>query len=201
MNFKIKKWLWLGGIVLVITAADQGSKIWAMKRLARPIEGRLSHPCRPDSPPELRTVWRAEKRIIVIRGYWEFIYTQNCGGVFSMMTKAKDSIRRPMFFAVYALAMALLVYLFVRLKPEEKLLLTAFPVLFGGAIGNIIDRVLRGYVVDFIFWHIKSRAAWPVFNVADIAISVGIGLVLVNMLFLAKKKEPQAEKQKEASGE
>ena len=201
MPFKIKKWLWLAAIVLALTAADQGSKIWAMKRLARPIEGKLSHPCRPDSTPEQRTVWRAEKRIIVIKGYWEFIYTQNCGGVFSMMTKVKDSIRRPMFFVVYALAMALLFYLFVRLKPEEKFLIIAFPILFGGAIGNIIDRVLRGYVVDFIYWHIKSRAAWPVFNVADIAITVGIGLVLVNTLFLAKMKEPQGEKEKKESGE
>ena len=66
--------------------------------------------------------------------------------------------------------------------PEQKLLRLALALVFGGAIGNFLDRVRLGYVIDFIDWHWYNKFTWPTFNVADAAISVGVGLLIVDMI-------------------
>jgi signal peptidase II len=70
-------------------------------------------------------------------------------------------------------------------KSHERLLVIAFSLIAGGAIGNVIDRIRYGEVVDFIQWYVKSYS-WPSFNVADSAISIGVGLLAIDMLFSKK---------------
>ena len=69
------------------------------------------------------------------------------------------------------------------------MLLVAFSVILGGAVGNFIDRLYLGYVVDFVEWHIQEKARWPTFNIADVGITVGLCLILLDSFFLAKKRE------------
>ena len=72
-------------------------------------------------------------------------------------------------------------------KTHERLLVAAFSLIAGGAMGNVIDRIRFGSVVDFIDWYVRSYH-WPAFNVADSAISIGVGLLVVDMLFGSSTK-------------
>ncbi len=78
------------------------------------------------------------------------------------------------------------------MKPV-RLLVSAFALILGGAIGNLIDRIRYGEVVDFIQWYVKSWY-WPSFNVADSAISVGVALLVVDMVFFQKTKQQEISK-------
>jgi signal peptidase II len=189
MDFKYAKWIWLAAVVLVVAGADQLTKRWAVSALAIPVRGTYAHPCDPDGPARERTIMRPARRIQVIEGYFDLRYSENCGGVFSILHDQKESIRRPFFYLTHSIAALLLFYLFFKTGREEKVLLAAFSVVLGGAVGNVADRLTAGYVVDFIHWHIRERASWPVFNVADMGITAGLILILIDSLFLAPKRE------------
>ena len=106
-----------------------------------------------------------------------------------------EGLRVP-FFAVLS-AVALVVLLVVYYKSHgQKLLQTALVLICGGAIGNLIDRLQIGYVIDFIDWHIGVHH-WPTFNVADISISVGVGLMIIDMIkqMIAEYKAVKVAKQ------
>jgi len=79
------------------------------------------------------------------------------------------------------------VYYILKTPLEEKLILIAFGLLLGGILGNFTDRLIHHYVFDFLTLHWKDRFAWPTFNIADSAISTGVGLVLLKTLFESKK--------------
>jgi signal peptidase II len=86
------------------------------------------------------------------------------------------------------LAAALVAMVFIllyarRTRPEERWLRLDLALVFGGALGNFLDRLHLGYVIDFIEWHWLDKATWPLFNVADAAISTGVAL-----LFLSTKR-------------
>ena len=85
----------------------------------------------------------------------------------------------------------ILVYSF-RMPSSRVLLQTALAIIMGGILGNFIDRILHGYVVDFIEFHIGDVFYWPTFNVADTAITAGIGLLLIDAV---KNPEPDEELQ------
>ena len=78
------------------------------------------------------------------------------------------------------------------MEPGQRLMKWALPLVLGGAIGNLADRVRLGYVVDFIHAHWRMRFHWPTFNVADIAITVGIGLMVLEYILGPKKTVPTA---------
>ena len=189
MDFKYAKWIWLAAIVAAIAGADQLTKHWATAALAEPISGVYPDPCIPDGPVQERTIMRTMRHIHVVEGYFDLRYSENCGGVFSIMQNQKESIRRPFFYVSYSLAAILLFYLFFKIGREEKVLMIAFSVVLGGAVGNIMDRLAVGYVVDFIYWHVRDKVGWPIFNIADSGITVGLVLILIDSFFLAPKRE------------
>ena len=84
----------------------------------------------------------------------------------------------------------------------QRLQQSALILIFGGAIGNLIDRVQIGYVIDFIDWHYNGYH-WPTFNVADISISVGVGLLIIDMILqsVALSKEGHPETTEDLSAE
>jgi signal peptidase II len=195
MEFNYKKWIWFGAAVIFVVTADQITKKWAAAVLAKPVAGRFPPPCNPDGSVEQREKMMPYNKITVVRGYWHFRYVENCGGVFGFLSARKESLRRPFFYITNILAMLFLIYLFIRVKENEKVLTAAFPIILGGAVGNVIDRISLGYVVDFIHWHIKDKAQWPTFNVADIGITVGLVLILFDSFFLAPGRERKEKKQ------
>lgn len=109
----------------------------------------------------------------------EFGYAENRGAAFSFLHDAGGWQR--WFFAAIAAVVGIGIAIWMtRLKREQKLLLTSLALVLGGAIGNLIDRVRYGYVVDFISAHWGDHY-FPAFNIADTAITIGAGLMLLDM--------------------
>ena len=76
------------------------------------------------------------------------------------------------------------------MEESEVVVPVALSMVLGGAVGNLIDRIRLGEVIDFIYFHYQ-RFAWPAFNVADIAITAGVLLLILRMFFLEKRKDPE----------
>ena len=123
--------------------------------------------------------------ITVIPGFFNLTYVRNRGAAFGMLAGVPGIWRSAFFIVVTVIAIAAIVLL-IR-KTSERLLVAAFSLIAGGALGNLIDRIRYGEVVDFIDWYVRSHH-WPTFNVADSAISVGVGLLVIDMLFGASTK-------------
>ncbi len=117
----------------------------------------------------------------LIPDVWDFRYSENNAGAFSMLQNASASIRGPFFLLMTLIVVPLLVRYYLLTKPGEKLRAIAMPLVVGGALGNFCDRLHFGYVIDFIHWHFHSFE-WPVFNIADVVISIGALLLLFESL-------------------
>jgi len=122
--------------------------------------------------------------IPVIPGFFNLTRVRNKGAAFSVLSTAPDVFRSVFFVTITLVAVVVIILLIW--KTHERLPVVAFSLIMGGAVGNVIDRVHFGEVVDFIQWYYKSYF-WPSFNVADSAISVGVVLLAIDMLF--KKPE------------
>ena len=120
----------------------------------------------------------------VIPGFFSLTYVRNPGAAFGILAGASGSWRT-IFFATVSLAALAVIATLVR-KTADRLSLIAFSLIGGGAVGNLIDRVRFGEVVDFIEWYYGSFH-WPTFNIADSAITVGVALLAVDMLFPPKQ--------------
>lgn len=119
---------------------------------------------------------------------WTLAY--NHGAAFSFL--ADQAGWQKWFFALLGTAVSVfLVGYLYRLPQNARLLALGFALILGGAIGNVIDRLIYGYVIDFIHMHYADVWHYPVFNIADIGICVGTALVVVDMLFLEKKRQRQ----------
>lgn len=123
--------------------------------------------------------------IVVVPGFFNLTHVRNKGAAFSILSTLPDLWRGFFFISVTIIAVTVIAVL-IR-KNEDRMLVIAFSFIIGGAIGNLIDRILYGEVIDFVQWYVKSWY-WPSFNVADSAISVGVALLAIDMLFFQKKE-------------
>ena len=124
--------------------------------------------------------------VSVISGFLNFAYAQNTGVAFSMLDDHGDTGRWGLSVVAF-IAGALVLYFFWRTPRSDDRILGALALLLAGIAGNVTDRIRLGYVVDFIdvqfgSWH------YPTFNVADMAIVAGAGLMIIDM-FLSKRKQ------------
>ena len=124
--------------------------------------------------------------VIYFAHFWNWVLTFNPGAAFSLLADQPGWQR--WFFTLLALAVAAWIALELRKHPEQKLLSLALTLVMGGALGNVIDRVRFGAVVDFVQWH-AAGYYWPAFNVADSAICLGAAL-LIFASFTHKKDSP-----------
>lgn len=122
-----------------------------------------------------------ELKSVIVR----FVLAHNPAGAWSMFHFAPGLLRRIMFVAVSVLASVLLTVWYLRLPRSDRMVRIGIATVLGGALGNLIDRVMVGSVIDFIevsaYWG-DSRHFWPTFNVADIAIVVGVALMMIQMI-------------------
>lgn len=119
--------------------------------------------------------------IPVVPHIFHLTYVQNPGAAFGILA------HRTNFFIIITLAVIVFILLFFRrISPEQKLLKTALSLQLGGALGNLIDRVIMGHVTDFFDFRI-----WPVFNIADMAVVLGVGLLCWEILKSSPEKENQ----------
>jgi signal peptidase II len=122
----------------------------------------------------------------VVPGFFSLTHIHNPGVAFGFMSNQSSSFINIIFLFVISLAICLIFYFYINTPKRYSLLSTGFALIFGGAIGNMIDRIRFGKVVDFLDFYI-GNFHWPAFNVADSAITVGIIIFLFHLLF---KKMP-----------
>ncbi len=149
------RWSLFGLIVVLGLLADQASKLY--------IHGSM-------------TLYQS---IPVLDGLFNITYLRNKGAAFSFLANA--SWRIPFFITVTLVAAVVILVALRKLREDQRLLQTALAMIFSGAIGNLIDRVRLGEVIDFLDVYWKSYH-WPAFNVADSLICVGVALVALDML-------------------
>lgn len=118
----------------------------------------------------------------VIPGFFELTHVRNPGGAFSFFADGSVEHRMLFFIGMTLVAVGLLLVFFRRLEPEARLVSLSLGGILGGALGNLIDRIVHTEVIDFLDFFIGSYH-WPAFNVADSAIVVGVGVLLVEMFF------------------
>jgi signal peptidase II len=117
----------------------------------------------------------------LIPGFFNLTYVRNSGAAFGLFADLPSAVRAPLFTAVSVGALVLLLFLLRGLRPEQWGLRVALASVLGGAIGNLIDRVRHGDVVDFLDVHWRGYH-WPAFNVADSCITLGVAVLLISSL-------------------
>jgi len=115
--------------------------------------------------------------VVVIGGLLNITYVRNPGAAFSFLASASPGFRSVFFLSVTILSIVLVLYYIAKSKTEEPLMIFALSLILSGALGNFIDRVRIGEVIDFIDVHLGAYH-WPAFNVADSAITVGACIML-----------------------
>jgi signal peptidase II len=123
----------------------------------------------------------------IINGLFNLVYVMNPGAAFGFLANASETFRYIFFISVTIVALGLILYYLVKSKPQNLRIVCALTLIFAGAVGNLIDRIRFGAVVDFLDVYISS-AHWPAFNVADSAISIGAALMIWDMIANRKKK-------------
>ncbi len=140
-------WLALSAAVVIL---DQASKAWLMSSL---------------------TLGQS----VTVTRFFDLVFVFNRGAAFSFLSSASGWQR--WFFVALALVISAGVLTLMKHHAHERLQPLALALVLGGALGNVIDRLSHGAVVDFLYFHIE-RHYWPAFNVADSAISIGVVLML-----------------------
>ena len=123
----------------------------------------------------------------VIDGFFNLVYVMNPGAAFGFLADMSETFRYLFFIGITILVMALIIYYIVKSKSENVLYVISLTLIFGGAVGNLIDRVRFGAVVDFLDVYIGT-AHWPAFNVADSSITIGAILMIWGMIGQRKKE-------------
>ena len=118
----------------------------------------------------------------VIPGFFDLTYVRNTGGAFGVLAGEASRLRTGLFLAVSCVALGIIFYLYTSIPPGKPWLGAGLAMTFGGALGNLVDRLRFGEVVDFLDFHIGTLH-WPAFNVADSAISVGIAIFCFYFVF------------------
>ncbi len=121
------------------------------------------------------------QRVEVIQGFFNLTHVRNTGGAFGIFGGEKGGIGSMLFVVVSLIAIGAIIFLFIKIREGEKTLALSFSLVLSGAIGNLIDRLRYGEVVDFLDFHLATYH-WPAFNVADSAICIGIGLLALQLL-------------------
>ncbi len=186
--------LWLFLVVAATIILDQASKIHA--------EGSL----RVWEDPVDLTAYRGRRVPLLTVGTdaepagqylaLNLNYVRNQGAAWGMLADAKDHFRVPFFFLVTIVAMIAILLYFRATPPHHKLARYALALIFAGAIGNFIDRVRLGYVIDWIdvHWRILGwQYYFPNFNIADSAITVGVVLLMVDTILLDRQRQREAQ--------
>lgn len=155
------KWLWLSGIVIVL---DQATKYLASTQLQFHVP-------------------------VAVMPSFNWFLAHNTGAAFSFLSDA-GGWQRWFFIGLAALVALVIVSWLRKLEGWQTWLAAALALILGGAIGNVIDRIYHGYVIDFIQWYYASYYL-PAFNIADAAISVGAAILIIDGLFGSKKASGQ----------
>jgi signal peptidase II len=188
------KWLVFGLVAVLSLIADQATKIWA----------RADLPTFPESCVVPDDMMGDHPRCVgvpvgVIDSFWHWRLSMNPGSAFGLFSSQGGA---RVFLSLVGIAAVFgMLWMLRKSRPDQKVLHWALALVAGGAIGNLIDRILYGVVTDFILWHagefkggVHAGAGrwaheWPVFNIADVVLVIGVGLMFIDI-----QKEGKREK-------
>jgi signal peptidase II len=117
----------------------------------------------------------------IIPGFFNLVHVRNTGAAFSMFAGAPSFWRQIIFVGLTVVVVAGLLMAYTKLETDDRANRTAYALIISGALGNLIDRVRLGEVIDFLDFYVGSYH-WPAFNVADMGISIGAGIMLLTLL-------------------
>lgn len=193
-----RKYLLLAAVVLVIVVLDQWTKYLVTSELTTQFDGRPGLGSRlaalyGEVPPAAAdgNHFRTRRFITVSERFFRLRYAENTGAAWGLFRTLPENVRGPLFHLVSLGAVALISFYFSRLSGTdraERWALYGLPLVMGGALGNYVDRLARGFVIDFLEAHWMDRVAWPSFNVADTAISIGVGMLVVDAFVRRERK-------------
>ena len=144
--------LWATGMI----ALDQATKLWVSSSME---------------------VWTGHP---VIPGFFNLVHVLNRGAAWGFLGSDDISWQRPLFIGIGIIALVFIGYMLKTADRNDKWMITGLGLIAGGAIGNLIDRIRLGVVVDFLDFYVKNYH-WPAFNIADCALTVGAGCILLSM--------------------
>ena len=119
----------------------------------------------------------------IVEGYVTLHYAENTGIAFGLFDDARSQWKGPLLSLLAVVAVCMVLYYIWTTPLQERVIFVALGLVLGGVFGNFVDRLARGYVVDFIKLHWRDAFAWPTFNLADSAITTGVVLILALSLF------------------
>ncbi len=137
----------------------------------------------------------------VLEGFFELRYSLNTGAFFSFGSGFPPGFRRVFFVVAPLLALGLIILVFRQTRLEQKRLGWGLCLLAAGAVGNLVDRIRSGAVIDFLHLHYREVFHWATFNVADIWIAAGLVLLVLDMLWPQGEAAPTGAPQPRAAQE
>jgi signal peptidase II len=150
----------------------------------------------PEQPVAAGETYILTSRHIDVMGDWfKFLYAENPGAAFGFMKGIEPSLRHTLFMILSAVAFIVILAITRKLPPQSRLVLVSFAGILAGAVGNFVDRIRFNYVIDFIDMDLGFMQ-WPTYNIADIGISVGVIVLVIDLTFnrnsvlATPKKEP-----------
>jgi signal peptidase II len=179
-----RRWKLFLIIAITCIVADQASKFWARDSL--PVS-----PAGCDIPADVVARKCVGLPVKVIDGFWEWRLSFNPGSAFGLFNSASGA--RVFLSVIGVLAVIGMLFMLKKAREDQKALIWALGLVAGGAIGNLMDRIYFGVVTDFVLWRYNDHE-WPVFNVADIALVVGVGLMFLDIFGEGKKAKPKPKK-------
>lgn len=182
--FDRKKWLLFSVVATLSLVADQVTKVWA--RASLPVQGHGSANGTCVIPDDIVNRMCGGKPVTVIDGFWDWRLSMNPGSAFGLFSSQTGA--RVLLSIVGIAAVIGMIYMLRKARPDQRILHWALALVAGGAVGNLVDRIYYGVVTDFVLWHYHGHE-WPVFNVADIVLVVGVGLMFIDI-----QKENKREK-------
>jgi signal peptidase II len=159
-------YVFLAVVTLITLAADLGTKFWAEARFTN--------------------ARGAERQMEVVKDFLIFRLAKNPGGAWGILSGESPALRISFFIAISLVAVGFILTLYRKTTRDQRALTWGLPLVLGGALGNLVDRIRYGVVIDFIEVHLGSYQH-PTFNIADIAIVAGVGLMAIDM-FTPRKK-------------
>jgi signal peptidase II len=123
----------------------------------------------------------------VFDGFFNIVYVMNPGAAFGFLANTSATFRYFFFIGITAAVILLIIYYIAKSKSQNMLIVISLTLIFAGAVGNLIDRIRFGAVVDFLDFYIRTWH-WPAFNVADSSISLGAVLMILEMIIQRKKE-------------
>lgn len=136
--------------------------------------------------------FRLGESYTIIENFFNLTFVKNFGAAFGFLAQSHPEFRELFFLTMPPLAMIVIFFLLKGVRNNDRIQILALSSILGGAVGNYIDRLRFRYVVDFLDFHWFNQYSWPAFNIADSAIVIGVGVLMVQM-FLDSRNKKTAE--------